>query len=228
MLSIIMLFHTSILDIKYREVDPKIWLYYSPLCIFIIFDYHYLFLPIYLYSFIITTILFYILYRLSLIGGADLFLNIILGLSNSSVFPIIPSIFPVIGLEPLIIILYSSIIILLISVTNIIKQYKYTKGLPLSKKLILSMSARRIKVKDFLNSRFLFPLTTINEDGSITLRDYFSIEEDDKYWRDYYARLVKEGKISEDTYIWVAWGIPVIPFIFLGYLLSITLGFPVL
>ncbi|MEM0362641.1 MAG: A24 family peptidase C-terminal domain-containing protein [Sulfolobaceae archaeon] len=221
-----MLVHTSILDLKYREVDPKIWLYYSPLCIFIIFDYHYLFLPLYLYSFAVTNLLFYLLYRFSLIGGADLFLNIILGLSNSSVFPLFFSKFSVIGLEPLIIILYSSILILLLSIGNLIKQYKYTKNLPLFKKVILAMSAKRISVREFLSSKFLFPLTEIKEDGSIIIRDFFSIEEDDAYWRNYYMKLVKEGKVSENQYIWVAWGIPVIPFIFLGYLLSLIIGFP--
>ncbi|AOL16211.1 peptidase A24 [Sulfolobus sp. A20] len=222
-----MLIHTSILDLKYREVDPKIWLYYVPLCVFIVFDYHYLFLPLYLYSFAIVNVLFYLLYRFSLIGGADVFLNVILGLSNSTVFPLVRSPLSVIGLEPLLIVLYASVLILLASVFNFIKQYKFTRNLPFLKRIIFALSARRIKVRDFINSKFLFPLTTINEKGEVTIRDYFSIEEDDKYWRDKYRKLVEEGKVSEDDYIWVAWGIPVIPFVLLGYFLSITVGFPI-
>ncbi|WP_338604746.1 A24 family peptidase C-terminal domain-containing protein [Sulfolobus tengchongensis] len=221
-----MLVHTSILDIKYREVDPKIWIYYSFLSLFIIANIHYLFLPIYIYSFIITNVLFFILYKLSLMGGADLFLNLILSLANASVFPLIPSNFSVIGLEPLIIVLYSSIIILIFSMLNFVKYYRYVKNLPFSKRIIFALSARRVKIKDFINSKFLFPLTEIREDGSVILREYFSVEEDDKYWREYYAKLVREGKISEETYIWVTWGIPVIPFMLAGYVLSLIIGFP--
>ncbi|WP_173645071.1 A24 family peptidase C-terminal domain-containing protein [Saccharolobus solfataricus] len=222
-----MLIHTSILDLKYREVDPKIWIYYSPLCLFIIFSFHNLFLPIYLYSFIITNLLFLILYKLSLLGGADLFLNVILSLANASVISLVPSRFLVIGLEPLVIVLYSSIIILIFSLINFVKQYKYVRNLPFSKKILLALSAKRIKIRDFINSKFLFPLTEVKEDGSIMLRDYFSVEEDDKYWRELYSKLVNEGKISADTYIWVAWGIPVIPFMLAGYIMSLIIGFPI-
>ncbi|TRM86779.1 peptidase A24 [Sulfolobus sp. C3] len=177
--------------------------------------------------FAIVNVLFYLLYRFSLIGGADVFLNVILGLSNSTVFPLVRSPLSVIGLEPLLIVLYASVLILLASVFNFIKQYKFTRNLPFLKRIIFALSARRIKVRDFINSKFLFPLTTINEKGEVTIRDYFSIEEDDKYWRDKYRKLVEEGKVSEDDYIWVAWGIPVIPFVLLGYFLSITVGFPI-
>ncbi|PVU77163.1 peptidase A24 [Sulfolobus islandicus] len=226
-LSILMLVHTSVLDLKYREVDPKVWIYYSPLCLFIIFNFHNLFIPIYLYSFIITNLLFLVLYKLSLLGGADLFLNVILSLANSSVTSLVPSRFSIIGLEPLIIVLYSSIAIFIFSLINFIKYYRYVRNLPFSKRVLLALSAKRIKIRDFINSKFLFPLTEIKEDGSITLREYFSVEEDDKYWRELYSKLVNEGKISADMYIWVAWGIPVIPFMLIGYIISLSIGFPI-
>lgn len=98
--------------------------------------------------------------------------------------------------------------------------------MPFSKRIILALSAKRMKVKDFLNSSFLFPLTQVDDDGNVTLRSTFSIEEDDKEWKQKFRKLVEERRISEDSYIWVAWGVPVLPFMLIGYLLSLVIGFP--
>ncbi|MEM4912284.1 MAG: A24 family peptidase C-terminal domain-containing protein, partial [Metallosphaera sp.] len=54
----------------------------------------------------------------------------------------------------------------------------------------------------------------------------FSVEEDDSYWREVYKRLVNERKVSLDKYIWVAWGVPVLPFLLAGYIISLVIGLP--
>lgn len=223
-----MLIHTSILDIKYREIDLKIWAIYSPLIIFLIF--HIGSINIFLYSYSLGTslILFYILYKLSLIGGADIFVLLILSLANPKIFPLLHFNFDLaeLGIEPLLILLYASIIIFLKSLYNLVKNFKYTAGMSISQRILISLSAKRLRVRDFLNSKFLFPLTQIDEKGERKLRTTFSIEEDDKEWREKFKNLVLEGKVSEDEYIWVAYGIPVIPYILAGYVLSLILGFP--
>ncbi|BCS91786.1 hypothetical protein L3N51_00333 [Metallosphaera sp. J1] len=219
-----MLLHTSILDLKYREVDPKIWLIYSPLAIFIYFDIHEVNLFIYLYSIVAVLAVFFGFYMISFMGGADLFAMIILGLANASVHPLLFSRLSELGMEPLIIVLYSSILIILSGIINFARNFRYTRELPLGTRLILSFTARRIKVKQFLQSKFLFPLTEIDESGSESLRMGFSVDEDDSRWRELYAKLVKEGKLEEERYIWVAWGVPVLPFILLGYLISLVVG----
>ncbi|AWR96995.1 peptidase A24 [Acidianus sulfidivorans JP7] len=228
--TIIMLLHTSILDLKSREIDLKIWAIYSPIVIFVIFYIKSVNIFLYSYSLGISSILLYIFYRFSLMGGADIFAILISGLANAEVYPLLP-VFPTsylskLGIEPLTIMLYSSILIFLMSLVNLIRNFNYTHGLSLSQRILIGLSAKRIKVKDFLNSEFLFPLTQIKENGEKELRTTFSIEEDDKEWREKFRELLNSGKIKEDEYIWVAYGIPVIPYILLGYILSLILGFP--
>ncbi|MCY0883153.1 peptidase A24 [Acidianus infernus] len=221
-----MLIHVSILDLKYREVDFKIWLIYLPLVVFFIFYVHKIDLFLYSYSLGVSVFVLYMFYKLSLMGGADLMAILIIGLSNPSVYPLFFPTFSELGMEPLVVILYSSISVFLVSLYNLAKYFKYTKGMPFSKRIILALSAKRMKVKDFLNSSFLFPLTQVDDDGNVTLRSTFSIEEDDKEWKQKFRKLVEERRISEDSYIWVAWGVPVLPFMLIGYLLSLVIGFP--
>lgn len=221
-----MLIHVSILDIKYREVKLKTWLFYVPLVVFFIFYVEKINLFLYLYSLGVSIVVLYMFYKLSLMGGADLFAILLIGLSNPSVHPLLFPTFSELGMEPLIVILYTSISVFLVSLFNFARYFKYTKGMPFGKRVILALSAKRIKVKDFLDSSFLFPLTQVDESGNITLRTTFSIEEDDKEWRLRFKKLVEEGKISEDSYIWVAWGVPVLPFMLIGYLVSLIIGLP--
>lgn len=223
-----MLLHTSYLDIKSREVDLKIWLFYSPLIFLFIFQYHNLSLFLFLYSVLTTNVLILIFYWLSLMGGADLFLSLILSFSNASVRPLFFSTFSSIGLEPLIVLLYSSALILLDGIVNLLRNFKYTSDYSFGTRLTLALSGKRITVKEFLNSKFLFPLTQIDEHtGTITLRTTFSVEEDDAEWRKKFKEYVEKGLIKEDDYIWVMWGVPVIPFIALGYFLSLIVGLPI-
>lgn len=223
-----MLIHTSILDLKSREVDLKIWLYYLPLIIFLYFDIKYIYLPLYLYSLTTSSILLILLYKMSMLGGADIFASIILSLSNASIISLIPSRLVRIGIEPILILLYTSLSILVYSGINFVRNFKDVKGLSVTQKMLLALVGKKIKIKDFLNSKFLFPLTTIKENGSVELRFNFNIEEDDKEWREYYKRLLEKRIIKEDDIIWVTWGVPVLPFMLLGYLLTLILGFPII
>jgi len=222
-----MLLHVTYLDLKTREIDLKIWLLYSPLALFFLFQYKNLNIFLYLYSVITVNILLLVFYYVSLMGGADLFLSLILSLSNASVRPLFFSNFSMIGLEPLTILLYSSLLIFLTSIGNLLRNYSYTKGYPLKLRIILALSGKRIKVKDFLNSKFLFPLTQIDESsGQVAIRTTFLVDEDDAEWRRKFSEYVKKGLIKEEDYIWVTWGVPVIPFIALGYFISLISGLP--
>jgi Type IV leader peptidase family. len=123
-----MLIHVSILDLKYREVDFKIWLIYLPLVVFFIFYVHRIDLFLYSYSLGVSVFVLYMFYKLSLMGGADLMAILIIGLSNPSVYPLFFPTFSELGMEPLIVILYSSISVFLVSLYNLVKYFKYTKG----------------------------------------------------------------------------------------------------
>mgnify|MGYP001772522679 CR=1 FL=1 len=226
-LTSVLLLHVTYLDLKSREIDLKIWLFYSPLVLLFLFQYKNLNIFLYLYSAITVNVLLLVFYYISLMGGADLFLSLILSLSNASVRPLFFEKFSIIGLEPLTILLYSSLLILLTSIGNLLRNYSYTKGYSMKLRLILALSGRRIKVKDFLNSRFLFPLTQIDESSrQITIRTAFLVEEDDAEWRKKFSDYVQKGLIKEEDYIWVTWGVPVIPFMTLGYFISLISGLP--
>jgi len=130
-------------------------------------------------------------------GGADLFVMIILGLADSSVHPLFYSFFSNVGMEPIIIMLFGSLLIFMFIIVNFIRYYKYTIGLPISKRILLSISGKRIKIKDFINSKFLFPLSVIDDKGNESLRTSFSVDEDDNEWRDKYAKLVLNRIVNE-------------------------------
>ena len=223
-----MLIHTSYLDIKYREVNPKIWLIYSPLILFFFINFQRLNLFLFFYSYIISSILIFIFYYFSLLGGADLFLLLILNLANAHVRSLLgDSYFINSGMEPLIVIIYSLIPIVIVGLGNLLfNLHKTPKDLSLKTRMTLAFSGRQMTIKEFLNSKFVFPLTEIDQNGSRQVRLSFSIEEDDSEWRKRYEKLLKEGLVREDEKIWVAWGVPVIPFILLGYSLLIIFGFP--
>ncbi|MEL9969328.1 MAG: A24 family peptidase C-terminal domain-containing protein [Metallosphaera sp.] len=221
-----MLIHTSILDIKYREVDPKLWLFYSPLMIFLYFDIKMINLLIYIYSLFTVIIVFFAFYKLSFMGGADLFAVLIVSISNAVVHPLFFARLSELGIEPLVIVFYSSLFIIMSGIINLVSNFRHTKGLKFHTRLILAFSAKRIRVGQFINSKFLFPLTEIDDNGNEILRMGFSVEEDDSYWREVYKRLVNERKVSLDKYIWVAWGVPVLPFLLAGYIISLVIGLP--
>ncbi len=222
-----MLIHVSVLDIKYREIDTKTWLFYSPLILFLIYNIKFLNIYLFLYSFIVTILILYFFYRISFLGGADLFVMIILGLADSSVHPLFYPFFSIIGMEPILIMLFASLLVFIFVIINFIRYYKYTEGLPISKRILLSISGKRMKIKDFMNSKFLFPLSVIDDNGSESLRTNFSVDEDDKEWREKYTKLVLNGIINEDKIIWVAYGIPILPFILFGYIISLIIGIPI-
>ncbi|BCU67013.1 peptidase A24 [Sulfolobales archaeon HS-7] len=221
-----MLIHTSILDIKSREVDPKTWLLYAPLSIFIVFDIRYVNLFIFLYSSITANVAIIALYFFGMMGGADVFAMILLTLGNSYISSFIFPQLTSLGLEPLLVLLISSLVITSFAIGNMIKNLPYLKEIPKGKRLTFLLSGKRIKIRDFLNSRFYFPLMDFNEKGEIEFRNKFEIEEDDAWWRQRFSEYVKTNRLSPDDYIWVTWGVPVLPFILVAYIVTL-IGIPI-
>jgi len=41
-----------------------------------------------------------------------------------------------------------------------------------------------------------------------------------------YAELLERGVIKESSEIWVTWGVPVIPFFLIAYVISLVVGLP--
>ncbi len=223
-----MLGHTSYLDIRDREVDPVIWVFYSPLIVFGFLNFHYLNLFLFGYSYVISSIVIIVFYYLSLLGGADLFLLLILNLANAHIETLFGNSFLIReGIEPLIVLIYSLLPVTIAGIANMIRNYPRTpRCFDTKKKLLLAFSGKQMTVDKFLKSKFVFPLTEVDPKGNKNVRLSFSIEEDDAEWRQKYSELLEKGILRGDEKIWVAWGVPVIPFILLGYTLLLIVGFP--
>ncbi len=225
--TLIMLIVTSIFDIKYREVPDRLWIPFVPLVVFTYLEFKYVNPFVFAYSLIVSVVLLLVLAKVGLMGGADVVLMLLLGLGNPVVFPLIFNRFSLVGGEALTVLMYTSFAIFLTGVVNFLRNFGKTKGLDLRTRLVLSYSGRRMKVRDFLTSKFLFPLTLVDDRGNVTLRLTFGVDEDDKAWRERYAELVRKGILKDDAEIWVTWGVPVIPFFLIGYVASLIVGLPI-
>ena len=225
--SLVMLVVTSIFDIKSREIPDKLWIPFLPMVVFTYLEHDYVNAFVFVYSVVMSVVVLLALTKVGLMGGADVVLMALLGLGNPIVLPFFFPRFSLIGGESLTVLIYTSLLIALSGVSNLLRNYSHTKGLDTKTRLVLAYSGKRMKVRDFLNSRFLYPLTVIDDKGNVKLRTTFQVEEDDRVWREKYAELVRKGVLKEDAEIWVTWGVPVIPFFLIGYVLSLFVGLPV-
>jgi len=241
-LALSVLLYTSILDYRYREVEPKI-LYGSIItaCVltlaeiiaFKIFTlYHILSLIL---SVIVVIVIGLFSYFTGLLGGADVLILIFLALLfpwkfKMGILPVIEyTTLPIITfiINSLIIVVFYSIYFLLLNIVMYKDEVKKLNT-PFIKKTILLLTGCPMKVSDYLKSKFMYPLEIIKvkENGEIE-KEYrltFNIEEEYMDHINHVKKLVEKGVLSKDTYIWVTPGIPLIIFILLGFILSITVG----
>jgi len=240
--AILVLGYTSILDYKYREVEPNS-LYISIIIAFILTSaeiviyrmlslYHILSLTL---SILTVVVIGIISYLTGLIGGADILILIFLALLFPWKFtvnnlPLVKFItLPIITflINSLIIVVFYSLYFLFMNLTK----YKHEVSrinTPLHMKITILFTGIPMKVSKYLKSKFFYPLeiVRIRDDGSI-VREYrvtFNIEEEYKDHIEYVKKLVEQGILSQDSYIWVTPGIPLIVFILLGFILSVVLG----
>jgi len=224
--TLLMLIITSIFDIKSREVPEKLWIPFAPLAVFTYLELHYVNLLLFVYSVVVSVALLMVMTYVGLMGGADVVLILLLGLGNPVVMPIFFPRLSLLGGEAITVVLYTSLIITLVGLYNTIRNWKYTKDVTGANRFLLAFSGKRMTVSQFLNSRFYFPLTEIDESGRMRLRTTFRTDEDDAYWRKKYAELLERGVVNESTEIWVTWGVPVIPFFLIAYVISLVVGLP--
>lgn len=221
-----MLIITSIFDIKYREIPEKLWIPFAPLAVFTYLELHYVNLILFVYSVVVSVALLTVMTYVGLMGGADVILILLLGLGNPVVMPIFFPRFSLLGGEAITVVLYTSLIITLVGLYNMLRNWKYAKDVTGANRFLLAFSGKRMTVSQFLNSRFYFPLTEIDESGRMRVRTTFRADEDDAYWRKKYAELLERGVVKESTEIWVTWGVPVIPFFLIAYVISLVVGLP--
>lgn len=222
-----MLIHTSIKDIRTREIDPKYWIIYgAPLMMILALMLYIeppsrLLLTIYAINVITIISVTLPLFFANMFGGADVFALLVIALSHLTI-PLKPNIlFPV----SLLVLLYTLILILLFPLTFFVfniykKNYKKLLNINRAKKIVVLFIGIPLRAEDLINKKFWYPLQR-PWTGEFKLS--FNIDEDDSLLRSKVSELIRQGKLKPDDIIWSTYGIPTIPFILLGYMLTMLL-----
>lgn len=231
--------YTSILDIRYREVDLKVWFIFGAAASILTS------LEIMVYCFTIINLIRLavsvvlalsiggLAYYLDLFGGADLFALIVLAIMHPW-NPIKPLFKLEIELPFILTILINSLIAsLVVPLMNIIRNlmnYKVISKLsiPMKYKIAYMFLGFPTTIDKYLKMKFSYPLTIyeVSSNGGIKVkyRLTFSIEEEHYEHQEKLKKLVKKGLLKYDDIVWVTQGIPLLVFITLGYIISIIFG----
>jgi len=233
------LLYTSILDIKYREVDWKVWLVFGIISSILTF------LEIMIYGFVITDLVRLVIsvvmalgigglaYYLDLFGGADFFALVVLAVMHPW-NPLKPLFKLKIELPFILTILVNSLIMsLIVPLTNVIRNLMNYKAIsklsiPMKYKIAYMFLGFPTTIGKYVKMKFSYPLTVyeISSTGRIKVkcRLTFSIEEEHYEHQEKLKRLVKKGLLRYNDIVWVTQGIPLLVFITLGYIVSLVFG----
>ncbi|OYT52206.1 MAG: hypothetical protein B6U76_10110 [Desulfurococcales archaeon ex4484_217_2] len=216
--------YTSILDIKYREVDLKVWFIFGVTASILTF------LEIMVYGFTIINLIRLavsvvlalsiggLTYYLDLFGGADLFALIVLAIMH-----------PWNPIKPLFKLKIELPFILTILINSLITYKVISKlSIPMKYKIAYMFLGFPTTIDKYLKMKFSYPLTIyeVSSNGGIKVkyRLTFSIEEEHYEHQEKLEKLVKKGLLKYDDIVWVTQGIPLLVFITLGYIISIIFG----
>ncbi len=237
----------SYYDLKYRDVpDRYVWIsLFIAMMLFIYSTIYYMsvYKPLNIvYGYIALSLLlsgglFTVLYLFDMIGEADVLIVFEIAL----LFPFI-DLYDIVlylvkaplHLPPILpIVLYSAVFSIVFAlVKTIYVSIRYHKLLPrelsLTKQLILLLVGRPMKIKDYLQTKHYYPLTiyTVGEEGIVkSYRFTFNVEEEEYgVHQEKLRKLLDEGLVSSEEYIWVTYGIPYLVPLLAGYLFFLVLG----
>ncbi|MEM0470542.1 MAG: A24 family peptidase C-terminal domain-containing protein [Desulfurococcaceae archaeon] len=183
------------------------------------------------FSLLVSAGLFTSLYKLGLVGDGDVYVAIALGLAL-----FYPSIYrftlPLEGMLPpsLVAIFYAaltSMFLMLVNAVRVLAKYRgVLSALSTKYKIILPFVSRPVKLREYLNGvlKHHFPVQEFTVSGTEVLVRYRLLARIDEDQASVLRKLVDQGVLSEETYIWVSPGIPFIFHLFLGVLLLLVLG----
>lgn len=105
---------------------------------------------------------------------------------------------------------------------------KIPRDISLSKKILLVLSGRPVKVSEYLRMKHYYPLTIYEVvDGKLVEKYRVSFKAEEEEPVDHQAelrKLVEQGYLSLDKYIWVTYGIPYIAPLTIGFTTFILVG----
>ncbi len=224
--ALIMLIITSYMDLKTREIDPRVWIPFAIVAIVILiarFSIHWD--PASMIYLLLSMTPPLILFALSLLG--------MMGLADPIALAIVSLLIP----EPptglllppsMVVLIIASILMffllvipmLIINIPRLGLISRHCSSRYIT--TIIALTGFPMSVRRFLGSKFLYPLIypSLNE-GRIQwiCRWSFEIEEDPKTHREAIAMLLEKGYVSERETIYVTWGVPYLVFLLLGVLL---------
>jgi len=231
--AVVMLAVTSYMDVRTREIDPRVWIPFLVLGAALT-AFRSLEDPGGLALYIAMSMLApAILLGLSLAGMMGLADPIALALT-ALLIPeppgglLLPPSMVVLALSS---ILMVALLVAPISILNIANRGEIRRACgSLYKSILVHMTGFPISVSRFSRTRFLYPLIYPKlEGGSIVwiCRGSFDIDEDPRSYREEIASLVERGLLSGSERIYATWGVPYILFIFLGVALYPIASHPV-
>lgn len=232
-LTLAMLFYTSALDIRYREVDPKLWAYFgAPITLLGALEARRLamvgseeVLLAWALSVAVVVGTFALLYRYGMVGGGDLFALAVISASHQ-VNPLHAGYYPF----PLLVALYLSLPLLCFTLsilfTNVLFFRKELSRVPRRLRPYYLFTAVPRKVDSIRSSRYWFLLELPVCDGkgcNMRYRRTFGIEEDYRYHQRLLEELLAKGFIRGDDRLWATYGLPLLVFVSIGYVLALLL-----
>lgn len=227
-MTLAMLLHSSYKDLRTREIELGLWLAYgAPLLVLAALELTRGYLPkdallMYVLGIVLILGLTLPLYFFNMFGGADVICLLILAVTT----PVLPlrkeTMFP----PSLLVLFYSVMFALSVSIyflfVNISrKNYRHLHGISLIKKAILLFIGIPLEARVIAKKRFWYPLQITR---SSDIRLHFDIDVDDSELRRKIEEQIERGEMTPSTLIWSTYGIPTIPFIFLGYLAANLIG----
>lgn len=229
--------YLSVLDIKTREIDPKIWVLLIPivasLTVIEIISYKvYAIVSLFVIGIVINTVIAVLFYYFNLFGGADMFglitLSIAVPIYSNTLYN------RLIILKQLLIPLYASVIGIILSIVffiyNIIKKnWNKLPNVRSKGKILLLFMGIPVTINRYVNGmKFFYPLTIykcqkIKENNPCTISIRYSFDIDEEY-QDHIQKLkeyLNKGLILGNNVIWVTYGLPFIVNLTIAYVLTI-------
>lgn len=228
LLTLIMLGHASLLDLRTREIPPRLWLaYLAPLLATCVIEHltggaARTVLLLQLLGAAIITAITMPAYFFGMLGGADVFALLLVAASHQRIpfrgDPLLPPVL-VLALYALAIALAFPISFFLYNV--VMGNHRLLRGVGKAKALTLMFAGIPLKASLLAERRFWYPLQRPWEND---LRVSFKVEEDDAELRARVKELIAQGRLDGSSPLWSTYGIPTIPLILVGYVLLLAFG----
>lgn len=223
--------YLSLIDIKFREINPRYWLFIIPTLVLlsvaeIVLFSKYDLVSFYMFGMIINTVIGVMFYYFGLFGGADMFGLIALAIA-------IPLRSKLILIEQLLIPLYASIIGLLVSscflIYNIAHKnwLKLPRNIDMKEKIALITLGIPVSIGKYVRKmKFFYPLTIHtcygdNTECDVSIRYSFAIDEEYQDYIKRYKYYLIKGFLSDNDIVWVTYGIPFIVNLTVAYMLVV-------